>query len=459
MNNDLVLKIENLNKKFCRNLRDSMLYGMTDTMRSMTGLAVRPEKLRRSEFWALENINLELKKGEALGIIGTNGSGKSTLLRLITGIFPPDTGKIEIRGRIGALIAVGAGFHPHMTGSENVYLNGTILGMTKKELDSKFDEIVDFADIGDFLDAPVATYSSGMKVRLGFAIAIHCEIDIVLIDEILAVGDSAFQAKCMTRLSQFLKNKAVIVVSHSMYQVESLCTKVLWLENGKVKKYGDTEPIIKEYLDFQEEKAIREAEKYKSELISDVFDVNRGFSESQKLKLKRQPKGADYLMSVDKVEFLNSQKEVVTEIPFLSEVTVRVKYTAFVDIKAPHFNFRFDYKGKGVFENSMLIDGAIAKEIKAGEGVLECKIPELPLTPKQYGIVIFIRDNTGVVDLVAARTYARIKILMDGIEKIPSSGAYSTGHIRHEGNFVYVPHTWTITQGNETQSLISEVKQ
>jgi lipopolysaccharide transport system ATP-binding protein len=190
---DTLIKVEGLHKKFCQSLKRSMFYGTIDATKSMLGLPIKNADLRKKEFWALQDINFELKQGEKVGVLGANGSGKSTLLRLLNGVFPPDVGKITLNGRIGALIAVGAGFHPHMTGRENIYLNGTILGMTRKEIEKKFNEIVDFAEIGDFIDSPVATYSSGMTVRLGFSIAVHGKVEIMLVDEILAVGDLAFQ--------------------------------------------------------------------------------------------------------------------------------------------------------------------------------------------------------------------------------------------------------------------------
>ena len=204
---DTLIKVEGLYKKFTKSLRKSLVYGTVDMARSMVGLSANLETLRNGEFWALQDIHFELKRGETVGLIGQNGCGKSTLLRMINGIFPPDQGKIAIHGRIGALIAVGAGFHPHMSGRENIFLNGTILGMTKNDIKRRYDEIVDFAEIGDFLEAPVATYSSGMTVRLGFAIAIHCEPDIVLIDEILAVGDAKFQQKCMGINNLYINNR------------------------------------------------------------------------------------------------------------------------------------------------------------------------------------------------------------------------------------------------------------
>jgi lipopolysaccharide transport system ATP-binding protein len=179
-------------QKVLSELETKFLYGTHDVFRNMFSIPNDTGKLRKSEFWALDDVSFELKKGETLGIMGVNGSGKSTLLRLLSGIFPPDKGRISVYGKIGSLIAVGAGFHPHMTGRENIYLNGTILGITRNEIRKKFDSIVDFAEIGDFLEAPLSTYSSGMRVRLGFAIALHCDPDILLIDEILSVGDLVF---------------------------------------------------------------------------------------------------------------------------------------------------------------------------------------------------------------------------------------------------------------------------
>ncbi|MGM0588331.1 MAG: ABC transporter ATP-binding protein [Bacteroidota bacterium] len=231
---DVVLKVDNVSKKFCRNLKRSMLYGIQDLAKGMVGIEPDTTTLRKDEFWALKDINFELRKGEVLGIIGANGSGKSTLLRVLTGIFPPDKGKIVMNGTVGGIIALGAGMHPHMTGRENIYLNGTIMGMTREEIDEKFDDIVDFAEIGDFLDAPLSTYSSGMKVRLGFAVAIQFDPNILLIDEVLAVGDTGFKKKSMNRISSILDTKSVIFISHDMSMVSKICNRLIVLSNGRI---------------------------------------------------------------------------------------------------------------------------------------------------------------------------------------------------------------------------------
>ena len=225
-----------------------MAYASLDISRSMLGIPYRTGVLRKDEFWALENVSFELHKGETLGIIGTNGSGKSTLLRLLTGILPPDKGKIEVAGSVGALIAVGAGFHPHMTGRENIYLNGTILGMNRDQIEQRFDEIVDFADIGNFIDAPVSTYSSGMKVRLGFSVAVHVKPDILLVDEILSVGDLSFRNKSLRKMQEYrAQANALIFISHNLEQVRVLCQRLIIIDKGQVTFDGDTHQGIALY--------------------------------------------------------------------------------------------------------------------------------------------------------------------------------------------------------------------
>ena len=199
-------------------------------------------------FWALKDINLEIKKGETIGIIGPNGSGKSTLLKLIAGVTQPTKGEIKTNGRIAPLIELGAGFHPELTGRENVYLNGIILGMSRKEVDEKFKEIVDFAEIWDFIDQPVKHYSSGMYLRLAFAVAVHTNPEILLIDEILAVGDASFQAKCFKKMDEFKqKQMTIIYVSHSMETVKSFCDKVLYLDQSQMRGYGKSEVLAEQY--------------------------------------------------------------------------------------------------------------------------------------------------------------------------------------------------------------------
>lgn len=237
--NEIVLSAKKISKKFCKKLRRSMAYGLTDLTKNLFGIKPDSSGLRKEEFWALSEIDFELRRGEVLGLIGVNGSGKTTLLRLLSGIFPPDKGEIMVKGRVGALIALGAGFHPYFSGRENIYLNGAILGISRDELDAQFDKIVEFSEIGDFIDAPVATYSSGMRVRLGFSVAIAMKPDVLLIDEVLAVGDLGFKVKCLNEINELMKNAAVIFVSHSMQFVYRICTQVMVLNGGKIAHHDN----------------------------------------------------------------------------------------------------------------------------------------------------------------------------------------------------------------------------
>ena len=200
---------------------------------------------------ALKKVSFNVKKGESLGIIGKNGAGKSTILKLISKITFPDSGKITTIGRIGAFIELGAGLHPELTGRENIYLYGAILGMRKKEIDEKFDEIVKFAEIRKFLNMPIKKYSSGMYSRLGFSVVAHCDPDILLVDEVLAVGDISFQSKCLEKMQNFAKEKTIVFVSHNLDAVAKICRKVIYIKNGRIIKVGKPNNVISLYLKSQ----------------------------------------------------------------------------------------------------------------------------------------------------------------------------------------------------------------
>lgn len=204
----------------------------------------------KEEFWALKDVSFDIMPGEVVGIIGRNGAGKSTLLKILTGITPPSTGEITMRGRVASLLEVGTGFHPELTGRENIFLNGAILGMKKKEIAKNFDSIVSFAEVEKFLDTPVKFYSSGMYVRLAFSVAAHMEPDILLVDEVLAVGDSEFQKKCLGKMEEVTRKqgRTILFVSHNMAAIQSLCKKCVLIEKGSVKMIGDTESVVNEYL-------------------------------------------------------------------------------------------------------------------------------------------------------------------------------------------------------------------
>ena len=267
---DTLVRVSGVSKKFCLSLKKSLWYGLCDMGRELTGRrhgtvsaqqlhpstndqqpTTNDPGLRPKEFWAVHDVGFELKRGECLGLIGRNGAGKTTLLKMLNSLIKPDAGRIEMRGRVGALIALGAGFNPILTGRENIYVNGSVLGLSKKEIDAKLDEIIDFAEIGDFIDTPVQNYSSGMAVRLGFAVASSLDPDILLVDEVLAVGDLGFRYKCFQRISTLMDRAAVIFVSHDMASVARLSSRVMLMGQGRILTFSDDCPaVIQRYNDL-----------------------------------------------------------------------------------------------------------------------------------------------------------------------------------------------------------------
>ena len=234
---EILVKAEGVSKKFCKDLRTSLWYGVKDLFATYGGNK-EERLLREKEFWAVKDINFELRRGECLGLIGHNGAGKSTLLKILNGLIKPDAGKVTIKGKVGALIELGAGFNPIMSGRENIYNNGAVLGFTRKEINEKIEEIIDFAEIREFIDMPVQNYSSGMKVRLGFAVAAQMQPDVLIIDEVLAVGDLGFVLKCFKTIDTILPNTAIVFVSHSMPMVSRVCNQIILMERGKADYKG-----------------------------------------------------------------------------------------------------------------------------------------------------------------------------------------------------------------------------
>ena len=263
MTDEVLIKCEHVSKKFCRRLKRSLWYGVQDICGEFnpfnSKLAIsesHPPELRKDEFWAISNISFELKRGKCLGLIGHNGAGKSTLLKMLNGLIKPDCGKITMRGRIGALIELNVGFNPVLTGRENVYIYGTILGFSKAEIDRKYNTIVEFAEMEDFMEMPFRSYSSGMKVRLGFAVAAQMEPDVLIIDEVLAVGDVGFRSRCFNAINSIQKNAAVVFVSHGMPQIARICTELIVVDKGKALFHGENVPegIEKYYSSFDSQK-------------------------------------------------------------------------------------------------------------------------------------------------------------------------------------------------------------
>lgn len=244
-----LLRVEQVSKKFCRSLDRSLRYGIIDLAFEFFGRSASERHLRKGEFWAVRDVTFELRSGDCLGLIGHNGAGKTTLLKLLTGLIKPDGGRIESRGRVAAMIALGAGFNPLLSGRDNIIVNGALLGMSRREINDRMESIIDFSGIRDFIDSPVQGYSSGMVVRLGFAVASAIDPDILILDEVLAVGDMAFRAKCHARLGELRRaGGALILVSHSMEQVAHHCNRAILLHEGSVAMQGAPEMVIDEYF-------------------------------------------------------------------------------------------------------------------------------------------------------------------------------------------------------------------
>ena len=355
MDKETVINVEHLSKKYCKSLKRSMFYGAMDIGRNMLGMSSKSSRLRKDEFWALNDISFEVKKGETFGIIGPNGSGKTTLLKLLNGIFWPDRGKITIRGKVGGLIEVGAGFHPLLTGKENVYINAAILGMARKEVDEKFDQIIEFAGIGDFIDTPVKFYSSGKFVRLGFAVAVHCAPAIMLIDEILAVGDIDFQRRCFNKLGEMRKNgTTTVLVSHSMMHILGFCDRVLYIDKGKTMYYGATDKAIKTY---QEDMASRTC----------MPSIN---PEIDKMSSSGEVK-------ISKVEFLDGSEMPINRVNAGDALTLRVHYLATRHIGAVELDVAISSYGGDIFFRASSKAYGNKLIIHEGEGCIDVNFKNL----------------------------------------------------------------------------------
>ena len=252
--NDIVLEFKNVYKRFSRGEKNDSLRDLIPYLTKKLLFRGEGYKLKEKEFWAVKNVSFEIKRGEAVGIIGPNGAGKSTILKLLSGILRPNSGEIAVNGRLSALIEVGAGFHPDLTGRENIYLNGAILGMKRSEIQNKMDQIVEFSELSDFIDTPVKRYSSGMYARLGFSVAAHVDPEILLVDEVLSVGDFTFQHKCLEKMQDIVKKgTTVIFISHNIPSVIKLCQKTILLNKGEINQYGDSREVCRQYYNVYSE--------------------------------------------------------------------------------------------------------------------------------------------------------------------------------------------------------------
>jgi ABC-2 type transport system ATP-binding protein/lipopolysaccharide transport system ATP-binding protein len=368
---------------------------------------------------ALEEINLRVEKGQTFGVIGENGSGKSTLLKLVAGIAKPTQGKVRTAGKVSALIELGAGFHPEITGRENVYINGIMLGLSKKEISAKFDEIVAFAELEDFIDAPVKTYSSGMYMRLGFAIAINVNPDILLIDEVLAVGDASFVPKCLDRIDDFRRReKTILFVSHDLATVGKICDRVAWLKDGRIQAIGEAKRVIDAYLQDVGEKQEKEFEKRRLERAEEQhWDEGR-----------RENRWGKREIEIKKVSLKNLEGQEKNVFSPDEGMLVEMTITAHASVKDFVFGIGiFNSQGVSCYGTNTHLEDFEPVSI-TGEGRAVCRVERLNLINGTYYLDVAVHKTDGYPydyhrNLYSFLIYSKFKDV--GISRISHTWSFS----------------------------------
>lgn len=380
---DTVIKISNLVKE----------YKMYSKKKDRLLEAVLPGYKKHSTFRAMDNLDLEIKKGEVLGILGKNGAGKSTLLKMITGVVNPTSGTIEVNGKISSLLELGAAFNPELTGYENIYQHGQVMGLSDEEIKAKEKEIIEFADIGEHLSQPVKTYSSGMFARLAFACAINVDPDILIVDEVLSVGDMAFQLKCFKKFEQFKNNgKTIIFVTHNINDVQTNCNRAIILENGKKTFDGTVKEGVNRYkkiivgIDPDKDEAEKEVKKAENKEKSKKINND----ECWKDKLKQNPNMIEYgTNQADVIDYGVFDKEgnLVNMFDNGDEITFKSKVAFFEDVKDPIFTMTIkDFAGKDIAGTNTNIEKVVTGEFKAGEVAVVEFVQKVPVTPGKYTV-------------------------------------------------------------------------
>jgi ABC-2 type transport system ATP-binding protein/lipopolysaccharide transport system ATP-binding protein len=337
---------------------------------------------RYEDFWALRDVDLDIPSGQTFGLIGHNGSGKSTLLKLIAGIHRPTEGAVDVRGRVAALLELGAGFHPELTGRENVYLSGAILGLSRRFIDARMDEIVEFAGVSQFFDSPLKVYSSGMAMRLGFAVASHVDADILLVDEAIAVGDEAFQRKCMEHIYRLRKSGTTIVlVSHSMSTVADLCDQALWLDHGSPQEIGPAPSVISSYLtEVNQQEATAEVV---SDDGADLPAPNRCGSGE---------------IRIEGIDYVDAAGDVVNTLIAGEACTFRIRFEALEAMDEVTFGVAFDTESGTRIAGPNHGYGPTSVSVRRGPGTAEFHVDELLLQPGRYEITTAVVTRRHAID-------------------------------------------------------------
>lgn len=374
---------------------------------------LRGRRARYEEFWALKDVSFEVPTGTTFGVIGHNGSGKSTLLKTLTGILVPDKGTVSTVGRVSALLELGAGFHPELSGRENVFLNGAILGLKKREIEQRFDDIVEFAGLEQFIDSPVKNYSSGMFVRLGFAVAANVEPDVLLIDEVLSVGDEAFQRKSAERIEQFRRDgRTIVFVSHGLGQVEQLCETVAWLDHGEIKTIGPAAEVISEYR----------GDSHEAKKTPDEIGSRWGSGEAQ----------------ITRVETLDGNRQPVEHPRTLDPLTVRVYLTAHAPIQDSVLIARIDQLGgHTVWQSSTRRNGVTIGRIESNATV-DLHFPSLPLLEGTYELTVALTNQTEIQPYDWWERRIRFDVRQ---------------YVNADQGIVSIPTTWAVTGADDIIQL------
>jgi len=385
---NIAIRVNNLSKRYRIGLKDEVHDTIIGSFASWLKSPLKNYKRLRSLskfdqnseaddiIWALRDVSFEVKEGEAIGVIGRNGAGKSTLLKVLSRITEPSKGRVEIRGRVSSLLEVGTGFHPELTGRENIYLNGTILGMSKKEIDSKFDEIVDFSGVEKFIDTPIKRYSSGMNVRLAFAVAAHLEPEILIIDEVLAVGDAEFQRKCLGKMENVAKGgRTVVFCSHNLHAIRDLCNRSILIDDGRLLDIGDSQAVVNNYLTSyikmnSEQEFGKRGDKYRTDIV-----------QVEKFKIKDS--------NYNEVECMHSGND------FFFEIEYNNKENNVINDVVVSLDIYDDENNRVLLFRSNFTDDNFT--VHPGRGSIICRVNNLPLVEGLYYFSVFLSHNDKLI--------------------------------------------------------------
>lgn len=403
------IKVENVSKAF----RLKKRYKQSTTLKSALINTLRRQRVAEEErqFWALRGVSFDVPKGTTIGMIGSNGSGKSTLLKLLAGIHRPTSGHVSTNGRISALIELGAGFHPEFTGRENIYVNGIILGLSRKQIQERIDDIIHFSELEEFIDNPVKTYSSGMYMRLAFSIAATVDPDILLIDEILAVGDATFQRKCQNKLNTFKADgKTIVLVTHDLSALERYCDRVIWMDHGQLKAYGDVQSVMQMYLEYV-------ADQQRANLLEEHEHPEQAQESSRKRRWGSRE------VEINQVEFYNGSPQPTYLFKTGDKMTIEIDYKAYRPVYAPVF-------GIGIFRDDETFCYGTNTNIEKihiprieGAGKVKFCVDHLDLTEGKYFIDIAVHLEDGTPFDYQTRAYS-----FEVMSLIKDIGIYRPSH-------------------------------